>query len=483
MARTGNRWNAARVAVCLALAGTALYLPALAQGLPATVDEALTRAKVPRDAVAIVVAPLEGDRAVRLSHRARVPMNPASLMKLVTTVAALDQLGVGWRWATPVYLGGPVRDGVLHGPLYIRGRGDPKLVSERLWLALRRVQGLGVRQIAGDIVIDRSAFEPMLHDPAAFDGEPLKPYNAGPDALLVNFKSLTLHFNPDRAAGVARVHVEPPLAGLQYPPTVALGAADCGDWRGALKADFSDPSRIRLGGVYPSACGERLWPVASTDPAGFAGRAIAGMWAALGGQLSGQVREGSVPASVQPAFEIESPPLAEVVRDINKFSNNVMAQQLLLTLSLQQRGSGSFDASRDIVQRWWKERMPANPGGTGEADAPQLANGSGLSRDERISAWALARLLQWTWGSAFMPELVASLPLSGVDGTLRRSRMRQAAAHLKTGSLRDVVGVAGYVLGSQGQRHVVVAIVNHPNAQAARPAIDALVDWVAREDR
>lgn len=449
---------------------------AQASALPATVDDALARARVPRDAVAIVVAPLDGERAPRLAHRAGMAMNPASLMKLVTTVVALDQLGVSWRWTTPVYLGGPVRDGVLQGSLYIRGRGDPKLVSERLWLALRRVQGLGVRQITGDIVIDRSAFESVAHDPAAFDGEPLKPYNAGPDALLVNYKSLAIHFNPDRANGVARVHVEPPLAGLQVPATVPLGGGECNDWRAALKAEFPDATRIRFGGSYTASCGERVWPVASVDPAGFAARAIAGMWASVGGQLTGQVREGRVPAGLTAALEIESPPLSEVVRDINKFSNNVMTQQLLLTLSLQQRGSGSFAASREIVQRWWKERIT-------DAEPPVMANGSGLSRDERISAQGLARLLQWSWGSAVMPELVASLPLSGVDGTLRRSRLRSAAAHLKTGSLRDVVGVAGYVLGASGQRHVVVAVINHPNAQAARAAIDAVVDWAARDDR
>lgn len=450
--------------------------PAQQAALPAAVDEALARARVPLDAVAVLVAPVDGERRPRLAHRAAVPMNPASLMKLVTTVVALDRLGVAWRWSTPIYLDGPVRDGVLQGSLYIRGRGDPKLVSERLWLALRRVQGLGVRQIAGDIVIDRSAFESVTHDPAAFDGEPLKPYNAGPDALLINYKSLVLHFNPDRAAGVARVHAEPPLAGLQLQATVPLAGADCSDWRAALKAEFPDASRIRFAGSYAAACGERAWPLASADPAGFAARAIAGMWTSVGGQLAGQVREGRVPAGLEPALEIESPPLAEVVRDINKFSNNVMAQQLLLTLSLQQRGSASFDASREIVQRWWQERIP-------DADAPLIANGSGLSRGERISALALTRLLQWSWGSALMPELLASLPLGGVDGTLKRSRMRSGAAHLKTGSLRDVAGVAGYVLGASGQRHVVVVMINHPNAQAARAAIDALVDWAARDQR
>ena len=196
------------------------------------------------------------------------------------------------------------------------------------------------------------------------------------------------------------------------------------------------------------------------------------MWQQLGGQLSGQVRDGAVPANLQPVFSTDSATLAEVIRDINKFSNNVMAQQLFLTLSQQQRGVGSLDASRDVLQRWWRERV----GG----DVPVFDNGSGLSREERISAQALARLLQIAWASPSMAELMSSLPITGLDGTLKRSRA-QGVAHLKTGSLRDVAGVAGFVDGANGKRWVLVAVLNHANANAARPALDALIDWVAQQ--
>lgn len=450
-------------------------LPASSTALPADVDAALARAKVPRDALVAVVADVEGRLPPRLVHQGATPVNPASLMKLVTTFAALEQLGPTYSWPTPVYVDGAIRNGVLHGSLYIQGRGDPKLVSERLWLLLRRVQGLGIQQIAGDIVLDRSAFAVPAQDPGAFDGEPLRPYNAAPDALLVNYKSLVFTFVPDRAAGVARVQVEPPLAPMQWPATVPLQGGDCNDWRSALKADFADATRVRFAGAYPAACGERAWPVAAPDPRQFAARAVAGMWAQLGGTLSGQVRDGTVPAGLTPVFESASPALAEVVRDVNKFSNNVMAQQLFLTLAMGRRapgGAASFDSARAALLPWWRERIGS------DVDVPVIDNGSGLSRHERISALALTRLLQVAWASPHMPDLVSSLPLAGVDGTLRRARLRSpGAAHLKTGSLRDVTGVAGYVLGATGQRWVLVAIVNHGNAHAARPAIDALIDW------
>lgn len=443
-----------------------------AQGLPPEVAAALARGGLPADAVTILVADADGAGPPRVNHRTDAVVNPASIAKLATTVAALELLGPAFTWRTPVYIDGPVRDGTLHGDLYLKGGGDPKLVAERLWLLLRRVQGLGIRFIAGDIVLDRSAFEPAGADPAAFDGEPLRPYNAAPDALLVNFRSLVLTFTPQ--ADQARVQAEPPLAGVRIPGTVPLSRAACGDWRGGLKADFADPSRIRFAGTYPAACGERAWPLAYADPPAFAGRAIAGIWHEIGGRLGGRVRDGSVPAGLVPAFEWQSPPLAEIVRDVNKFSNNVMAQQVFLTLSLQQ-GTATFEGSRQVLRRWWRDRV-------GGAGVPTFGNGSGLSRDERITAQQLGSLLQLAWRSPLMPELLSSLPLAGVDGTMRRARGDGVGlAHLKTGSLRDVAGVAGFVHGATGRRYVLVAIANHAQAAAIRPAIEALVEWTARD--
>ena len=463
-----------------------------AQGLPPTVQAALARANVPQDSVAVLLVdaqPAAKGAKPRIDHRSSVAMNPASVMKLVTTYAALDLLGPAYTWSTPVYVEGAVREGTLYSNLYLQGQGDPKLVLERLWLLLRRVQGLGIKHIAGDIVLDNSAFDVPPIDPASFDGEPLRPYNAAPDALLINYKSVVMTFTPDRNSNTAQVQFDPTLAGVQTQSTVPLSAADCGDYRGALKADFSDPNRIRFAGNYPSACGERVWPVAYTDPSSYAVRAVQGTWAEMGGKLSGTVRVGKVPitlaASSKPAFELNSPPLTEAVRDTNKFSNNVMAQQILLTLgrvipakdgaSAANTAPGSFTAGRAVVQRWWQERLDP-------AEMPVLDNGSGLSRTERISALALGHMLQLAYRSSVMPELMASLPITGVDGTLRRVKSRATGlAHLKTGSLSNVVAVAGYVHAASGQRYVLVAMVNHPNANAARPAIDALVEWAAKD--
>jgi len=446
-----------------------------AQSLPPEALQALQRAGVPADAMSVVVHDATTGRSV-LQWQEQRPVNPASLMKLLTTMAALERLGPAFTWATPVWLTGPVKDGVLEGSVFIKGSGDPKMVLERVWLLLRRVQQQGVREIRGDIILDSSAFVVPEADAGNFDGEPLRPYNVRASALLLNFRSVTYTFVPDEAAGVARVAVEPALAGTLTDRTVPLQSGPCGDWRSALKASF-EVGRTRFAGSYNSACGELNWPVADPQPGTFDARLIDALWREMGGQLQGSVREGLAPLELKPAFEQRSPALAELVRDINKYSNNVMAQQLFYTLALQARKSGpaTQDSARDTLARWLAER-------TGELGSEVvLDNGSGLSRQTRISAMRLARLLTQNFDSPVMSELMSSLPISGLDGTLRRSRASAGRAHLKTGSLRDVAGVAGYVLSNSGRRYVVVAVINHANANAARPALDSVVQWAMRD--
>jgi serine-type D-Ala-D-Ala carboxypeptidase/endopeptidase (penicillin-binding protein 4) len=445
------------------------------RGLPAEVEAALDQAKLPRDALVAVVQEV-GSNSLRLNWQPQKLVNPASLAKLITTSAALDLLGPAWTWSTPVWLQGTLQNGVLDGNLIIKGSGDPKLVLERMWLLLRRVQQLGVREIRGDIVLDRSAFTLPDQNPGDFDGEALRPYNASADALLLNYKSVVMTFTPLPGKGLAVVSIDPPLQGVKADASLPLSNAVCDDWRSALKADFSDPTRIKLNGSFSAACGEKQWSVAYADPKTYNQRALGGMWLEMGGKLSGVVRDGPAPVSVAPTFEVLSPPLAEVIRDINKFSNNVMAQQLFLSLALVQRGQGTVEAARELMRQWLSDRL-------GDvARTAVIDNGSGLSRDARVTAQMMARLLQVAWASTTMPELLSSLPVTGVDGTLRRSKTPAGRAHLKTGSLRDVMGVAGVVLSNTGRRYVVVAVVNHPNANAARPALDALVKWAIVND-
>lgn len=462
------------------------------QSLPHSVAQALARAQVPASAAALLVVDLDQGRS-RLSHRSAEFMNPASVTKLVTTAAALELLGPKHTWTTTVLADGTLDGQVLTGALVLRGGGDPKLVVERLQALVAQVQASGIKIVRGDIVLDRSLFRPPAVHPGDFDGEPLKPYNVQADALLINFQSLVMTFSPDAALQRARVTTEPALAGVLVDASVPLSGAACGDWRSELKARLDQPLFVQFAGTYPLACGERVWPAAYAEPSRFAERAFEAAWRAQGGQLTGRVRWATAPESAallaqgslsgaKPRLKLDasSLPLADVVHDINKFSNNVMAQQLFLTLGLRSKAAdappGTLEAGRAVVLDWWRQALPTSA-------LPVLGNGSGLNRGERLTAQSLGALLQRMAAGPHAADLLASLPVAGVDATMRRRASAVAGrAWLKTGSLRDVSAIAGYAQGDAGQRYAIVGFINHPNAGPGRAALDALVQWAVQLD-
>jgi serine-type D-Ala-D-Ala carboxypeptidase/endopeptidase (penicillin-binding protein 4) len=448
--------------------------------LPAPVRQALRQAQVPPGAVSVLVASAEDDSTrPRLAHRDGEPMNPASVMKLFTTYAGLQLLGPDHVWRTRIYTDGPLQDGVLTGSLIVRGSGDPKLVVERAQALVMQVRAAGVQDIRGDIVLDNSVFE-VTPRQQPFDDEPLRPYNVTPDGLLMNFRSVIFTFTPDALNGRALVRSEPPLAGLDVPASVPLRNGPCQDWRSGLQADFGDALHPRFAGSYPASCGERPWPVAFTASEQYAPRMFEALWHQAGGALSGQVRWGRLPVQARLLVEHDSLPLKDVIADINKMSNNVMAQQLFLSLSSELGAPGRFEASRLRLLRWWRQQFP------GQSE-PVIDNGSGLSREERSTARSLTQLLTQARRDPQAQAFSNSLAIAGVDGTVLRmaERMPQSPlighAWLKTGSLRDVASVAGYVQGESGRLYTVVAIVNHANASQARPALDRLLDWTVHD--
>jgi D-alanyl-D-alanine carboxypeptidase/D-alanyl-D-alanine-endopeptidase (penicillin-binding protein 4) len=470
---------------------------ASADNLPADVVKTLRQAQVPASALSVQITPLAdgasspgpsaqpaaptrpAHRPRQLSHQAQASVNPASVMKLFTTYAGLSLLGPGHVWRNRIYTDGTLQGGVLQGNLIVRGSGDPKLVVERLQDLMAQVQAAGVREVRGDIVLDRSVFD-VRERSEPFDDEPLRPYNVTPDGLLLNFKAVVYKFTPDIASGLVQVRFEPPLAGLAVPAQLPLTPEPCNDWRRQLQADFSQPLQVRFAGSYPARCGEREWPVAYPEPDAYAPRVVRALWQGAGGQLTGQVRYGMRPATARLLLEAPSLPLSDIIQDINKFSNNVMAQQLYLTLSSELGSPGRFEASRLRLSQWWRSGFAGH-------DAPVLDNGSGLSRSERSTAGALTALLQSAHAGPHAQPFLHSLSLAGVDGTTARLKDRNPQspvignAWLKTGSLRDVASVAGYVQGQSGQRYTLVAVLNHPNAQQARAALDQLLEWTVRD--
>ncbi len=470
-----------------------------AASLPPTVTQALKQAHIPQSAIAVEVREV-GSHAPLVSLNAQRAMNPASVMKLLTTYSALDLLGPAYTWKTEAWMDGELKDGVLQGNLILKGYGDPKFTIEQFWLWLSELRARGLRDIKGDLLFDRGYFDLPEHDPSQFDDDPMRAYNVGPDALLVNFNVLRLRYLPDGNA--LRVVTEPPLESVTLDNQLnPLGSkVDCDNWDDLFSVQPNGDSVVLMGD-YPVECGEREQNLSVMPHSRYVGALFRAIWKELGGTLQGQDKDGTASSTAKLFSTHRSEPLSAVIRDINKFSNNVMARQLFLTLgesipppfdtpSAAAPGSGatfpspaertgrmSLDHSEVALQTWLENR------GLHFRELV-LENGAGLSRKERISADHLADLLQDAANHPLSSELQSSLPILGVDGSVKkRLRDSEAAshAHLKTGTLAGVKTLAGYVRSKSGKEWIVVFLVNHPAAQRSTAAQDALIEWLAQK--
>jgi D-alanyl-D-alanine carboxypeptidase/D-alanyl-D-alanine-endopeptidase (penicillin-binding protein 4) len=446
--------------------------------LPASVMTALAHAHVPLSSMSVVVQRV-GAPLPLVSVNASQPMLPASTMKLVTTYAGLSMLGPDYRWKTTAYADGDVdAQGVLHGNLYIQGTGDPKLVPEELIDLVEQVRKNGITGIDGALVLDKRYFDASTRDLPAFDNDDTAPYNVGPDPLLYAFKSLSFTLTPS-PDGQVSIDVLPQLAQLQIDNELRVTRGAC---TGSLQAASPSVAQTQGGfvqasfiGDYPLRCGSRTINVAALDHSTFFAGGFLALWKQAGGTFQGTTREGPTPSNARLVGTHRSPVLSDVVRDINKFSNNVMARNLFLTIgAAQSKPPATTAKSSAAIQAFLKRSALPMSGLT-------LDNGWGISRDEHISASSLADLLMAANASPVAQVFVESLPVAGVDGTMRNRLTNAGAlgnAHIKTGTLRDVRAIAGYVGAANGESYVVVSFINDPRAEAARAAHDALLEWV-----
>lgn len=451
--------------------------------LPEPVARALEKTSVPPENVAVYVQQVDAAEPA-VNHMADQAFSPASVMKVVTTYAALDMLGPAYRWRTGIYYDGVLENGVLDGDLVIKGYGDPYFRAEDLWQLLNYLRQRGIRDIRGDLVLDGTLFQAQNGGPGDFDDEPYRAYNALPSALLVNFKATSLRLVPDPRHKRVQVLPNPEVAEIRIENRLALSAGPCGNWRDALQykvqpipsAGGDVPARmlVSLQGSYATACGEQALELSLLDDGTYTLSLFRKLWQQLGGTFFGGVRWQPVPADAVLLAEFRGAPLAEVVRNINKYSNNLMTRQLLLTIAAEYKPLPATEANGvEAVQEWLAAKG---------MDFPELMmeNGSGLSRIARISAAHLGELLLAAYRSPVMPELMSSLPILAVDGTLinrLKKSPAQGRAHIKTGSLEGVRAMAGYLLDAQGRRWVVVFMANHDAAWATGKAQDALIEW------
>ncbi len=474
-----RRGFAGRVAGALALwAGMVWAASAWGQALPPELQKAWQATRLPDASLSLEIR--EAGGPVLAQVHANVPRNPASVMKTVTTWTALSALGPDYVWRTRFLSVGGARiddQGTLQGPLYVKAAGDPWFTIEDLWVALRELRLRGVKNLAS-VVVDRSVFGPVSIDPGDFDDSPDRPYNASPDAMMVGFGATRIFFQADAAHRQWIPVIDPPTRNVRIE-----GRLEWRDGRCKPASQFSADATaqgpvaiIRIGGQASGSCGDfSLYRLAGSQADHFESL-FRLLWRELGGTLGKGFTQGTVPANADVLVSHDSPELADVIRQINKHSNNVMARMTLLTLGAEINGPG---ATPDTAARAVRQVLASQHVDTA---GWVLDNGSGLSRQGRLTAHGLAQMLDVAWRSPMMPEFVSSLAISGMDGTVRkrlRSDDTRGQAHLKTGTLRESRALAGYVRGVSGKRYILVSLVNHANAGAVRAFDDALVRWLA----
>ena len=455
----------------------ALTVQAAETELPPEVRSALDIRHVPHDTLSILVVDVATGATV-LDWRSDELRNPASTIKLLTTLVALDVLGPAYRWRTDVYADGEIKDGRLEGDLVLKGYGDPFLVTERVWQLLREIRHAGIREIGGDLLLDDSWFDVGSYDPGAFDHQPLRAYNVAPNALLMNFKVVRYWFEPDPRADAVNIWLDPPLDDIRVRNRLTLAAGSCRGYQRGIAISVNDRiDEVTFSGRFPAACKRYAMDRTVLSHNRYVHGLFRYLWRESGGTFDGGWRNVVVEQEAAPVLSFRSLPLSEMIARVNKHSNNVMARQLLYTLGAEVNGApGTEDSGKAVISRWLTDNGL-------ESSSTAIENGAGLSRNTRTTAKDMIAMLQFAWQQPYMPEYLASMAISGLDGTLKRrfgNTDLVGKAHLKTGSLDHVTAIAGYLQSRSGRRFAVVALQNYEDIHRGPgdEVQEALLRWL-----
>ena len=464
-------------AALILIAGTAG-----ADTLPLPIARTLDSLDIPYEDVSILVRELDAEESL-LSYAPGTPRNPASVMKVVTTWSALGLLGPAYTWPTEVYFLGDFDGERLYGDLAIKGYGDPFLVIEHYWNLLRQLRRLGLNDIEGDLILDSSHFDIPELDPGAFDGQPYRTYNVIPNALLVNFKAMQFFFLADPAGRRVLVTSDPELPNLSIRNRLTLDDGPCRGYQGGISFNITDPdeiSQVVFEGAFPTRCNSYSLSRTVLQHDTYTYGLFRSLWNDLGGTLQGRLENSVVPEDATLALTWRSPPLGEVIRSINKNSNNVMTRQVLLTLGAEHRSVPGTEANGIEVVHEYLDELGLHDGSL------VVVNGAGLSRESQISAGMLTDILHFAARDVYAPEFIASLSIAGLDGTTR-GRYDDAAGngvmHVKTGRLDHVSALAGYVHADDGKTYSLVVFTNTPEAHRGlgQEVEEAVLRWLHDE--
>lgn len=476
----------------LPLPGLFLVLSVWLLAFPSGAAEA-GEAELP-DAIATILrtSPIRGARAgvivsdletgeVVYGKNADELLNPASNIKILTTAAALARLGPDFRYPTEVFFGGPLEKGVLKGNLYLRGKGDPSLSTERLYRIVRQLRHLGLQEVQGNLVADDTYFDAQYEGPGWDQDDSDRPYMAGAGALSLNLNAIEIQVFPGETVGEkARVVVEPASDYL----VVDNQAVTTGRRSRSRIVASSDPQenrqRIAVRGRIALGRDRVVTYRRISHPPLFTAHTFRQLLSEQGIAVKGRVLLGETPSRLTPVHTDWSEPLPLLVHRLNKWSQNHMSEMLLKTLGAETFGApGTWAKGVAAVETFLAEEVGIPRGSL------VLRNGSGLNDTNRASARQILEVLEWAWkDSKIAPELLASLPIAGIDGTTRNrlvGTLGEGRVRAKTGTLQNVTALSGYATAPNGRNYAFSIIVNdYPGRlSTVLPGVDAIGAAVA----
>ncbi len=446
--------------------------------IPFELDNKIHSVPLSPNSYSIYIQEISGQNEPIASWNVHKKRTPASVIKLLTIYSGVLGLGYDYRWETKFYYTGYIRKGTLRGDLIVKASGDPTLKTKDLDEIVRNLKKLGIRKILGNIVIDRTLFEVPNRNSSRFDRNIYSPYNAMPDALMFNERKSTLCVTSSGRA----IKIKRDIPDWSYKVVNKIrpvnGSCRRGrSWPKVSIKERGNQSIITFSGRLAKRCGDRKICKVITQPYKSFYYALKAKMKQQGISFQGRMKLHKTPLKAKYIFSHYSVNLEEITSIIAKKSNNLMARQLMLTL-----GSKLFSPPINTMKGRKAIERILNRYNILEPNSTYISNGSGLSRVSTVTAQTLANLLEHAvkhYGQRWMN----TLSIAGIDGTIKR-RFRHSIVYgrawMKTGTIKGVANIAGYVEGISGKRYIVIVLVNDRySARYGRKLANIVIEWVA----
>jgi D-alanyl-D-alanine carboxypeptidase/D-alanyl-D-alanine-endopeptidase (penicillin-binding protein 4) len=430
--------------------------------LPQPYKELINKYNFKKDSFSIVVKNLTAPEKKAIIYNGSKNFNPASLTKIITSFIALDKLGPNYKWKSDFYYTGQLKDDTIQGDLIFVGRGDASFSIDNLEFLIREIQKKGIKKIEGNLILDKSYFGkiPSIID---FDADPMRAYNVLPNAISIQSNTINFKFTP--LDNNVKIDVKPELNYLKIKNNLRLSNKNCVSWKQSLDYQKSNDlldDTIIFQGFLSKKCSNKEIDLSVTDNSRYFYEVFKYLWTQNGGSFKGgywvndkQKLDGKILASHL------SKPLGVLIRDMNKYSLNLMSRNLMLTvMKVDLKRQVTEDDVNLFVLNWLSNQDIST-------NNIFVENGAGLSRKTSINADSLLEIMEKIYEHPYMPEMLASFSILNEDGTLETKMPFSKAkknGHFKTGSLKNVSAIAGYLVDKGKNKKIVIFLMNDKEA-------------------